>query len=67
MVLENLCVLHKTFGNGTVTAVNGKYMTVAEEGGTGSIDTPLVNDELCKDDTYKKYTKGNVIWRPKSH
>ena len=47
--------------------VDGKYITVAEEGGTGSIDTPLVNDELCKDDTYKKYTKGNVTWRPKSH
>lgn len=29
MVLENLCVLHKTFGNGIITAVNGKYMTVA--------------------------------------
>ena len=28
MVLENLCVLHKTFGNGVITAVKGKYLTV---------------------------------------
>lgn len=28
MVLENLCVIHKTFGNGVITGVNGKYLTV---------------------------------------
>ncbi len=28
MVLENLEVLHKAFGKGTIVAVNGKYITV---------------------------------------
>ena len=28
MVFENLEVMHKTFGDGTVTSKNGKYMTV---------------------------------------
>ena len=28
MVLENLEVLHKAFGKGTVVSVNGKYITV---------------------------------------
>lgn len=28
MILDNLEVNHKSFGNGVVTAVNGKYMTV---------------------------------------
>ncbi len=29
MLLDNLEVKHKVFGTGTVTAVNGKYLTVA--------------------------------------
>ena len=28
MVLENLCVLHKSFGAGTITEVKGKYLTI---------------------------------------
>ena len=28
MVLENLQVKHKSFGDGVVTAINGKYFTV---------------------------------------
>lgn len=28
MILDNLQVKHKTFGLGTVTATNGKYMTI---------------------------------------
>lgn len=31
MLLENLEVLHKAFGKGTVVAVNGKYFTVKFE------------------------------------
>ena len=28
MIVENIEVLHKSFGQGTITAVNGKYITV---------------------------------------
>ena len=28
MILENLEVLHKAFGKGSITAINGKYITV---------------------------------------
>ena len=31
MILENLDVLHKAFGKGTVVSVNGKYFTVKFE------------------------------------
>ena len=34
MLLENLEVLHKAFGKGTIVAVNGKYITVKFENAT---------------------------------
>ncbi len=45
--------------------LQGKYMTVAEEGGVGAVILPYTTEEFNHDDTFKKYMGENhvVDWR----
>jgi len=43
--------------------IEGKYMTVKEEGGKGKVNSPIVYEPNNHDDTFKKYTKDEAIWR----
>ena len=43
--------------------VEGKYMTVKEDGGKGRVNNPIVYEPNNHDDSFKKYTKDEAIWR----
>ena len=46
MILENLEVLHKTFGKGTVSSVNGKYITVKFESASKTFVYPDIFEKF---------------------
>ncbi len=43
--------------------VEGKYMTVKEDGGKGRVAFPIMYEQNNHDDTFKKYTSDMPIWR----
>ena len=73
MIFDNLEVKHKTFGNGIVTAVNGKYMTVRFEATQKTFVYPdafenfltlangLINEEIQNDIQLSKEEKQRII------
>lgn len=48
MILENLEVLHKAFGKGTVVSVNGKYFTVKFESVEKTFVYPDIFEKFLK-------------------
>ena len=46
MILENLEVLHKSFGKGTVVATNGKYITVKFESASKTFVYPDIFEKF---------------------
>ena len=44
-------------------ALDGKYMTVKEDGGKGRVVCPMVNEVNNHDDAFKKYTSDEAVWR----
>ena len=73
MVLENLQVKHKTFGDGTVISVSGKYMTIKFDSVTKNFVYPdsfdkfltlsdgTVSDEILNDLAVIKEQKQNIL------
>ena len=46
MILENLEVLHKSFGQGTIVAINGKYITVKFESASKTFVYPDIFEKF---------------------
>ncbi len=73
MTLDNLAVKHKSFGDGVVTAVRGKYMTVKFSAAEKTFVYPdafesfltlsngLVTDEIIEDIKRSKEAKQQII------
>ena len=73
MVLENLQVKHKTFGDGIVVSTSGKYMTIKFDGVTKNFVYPdsfdkfltlsdgTVSDEILGDIAIAKEQKQNLL------
>ena len=56
--MMNACHINLKYEN-----LDGKYMTVKEEGGKGRVVCPMVNEQFNHDDTFKKYTNDEAVWR----
>ena len=73
MILENLEVMHKSFGKGTIVATNGKYITVKFESASKTFVYPdifekfltladgTVSDEIIADLNAVKAVKQKIL------
>ena len=56
--MMNACHINLKYEN-----VEGKYMTVKEEGGKGAVCCPMVNEAFNHDECFKQYCNGHAVWR----